>query len=159
MQGIIERIIGLTKEQVVLEDINIEEFLSKCISKINEEGFELVKELVKNNIDGIMEETFDLFNISVATYYIANSTFNINLELKKEAIVFDNGFIIKLLDLLKKINSYTHIETYFKSKSGINTQDELLVIIEELLILLTSFLNIPEELMHAKLDKWERKML
>lgn len=169
-----DRILKLTEIEIEVskKENNDMKFLNdKIVAKLTEELTELTDAMIDNETDEIIEESYDVFNTALSTYFYL---FGIkNIEVLKNKILKGKSIGSELTlkttnDLVRMNNSYLHLDTVYQSKTGLKTiseYEELLIeVMSNSLTTALSFervqdLNDTYLMVKRKLDKWEGKIV
>jgi len=163
----IERISDLTKLEInnLADEYGYQIVIDGMVAKVTEEILELSVEIIKNNEEGIIEECYDVINTSISLMiilYMKDIPEFVN-SINKNTSEPVNA--ISLIEYGRLFNSYTHIDTSFQSKTGLNSEEELQIKLKQLISNIVCFVDISsridslEKLTKIKLDKWESKII
>jgi NTP pyrophosphatase (non-canonical NTP hydrolase) len=160
----LNRIKKLTKQELSLSN-DLKVSIKKMVAKTTEEVLELSIEILKNDSeDLIIEECYDVINTATSLLYMRGvlnlSSIVENIDTSDTSLVTP----ITLLEYARTLNSYTHINTSYQSKTGLQSKeyvDEVLVdIVRDVVVFINTEYRIKfiADLTERKLNKWENKL-
>lgn len=171
----INRVIDLTKLQLLakgysedlLESLPSEELVSmvgKSVEEMIEFGDELWdRHMLSGTNDKLIEEAYDSLNSTASVYAFLFDDIKEVFNSETSGIVYRFHDTPILLNDIRLMNSYMHMDSNYQSKTGLtskNLKNFMIRIIHNFIVTLESFEEdvLIQELVIRKLDKWESKL-